>query len=125
MPSIISLILSKGRQARVEGRTIAWARGNQSKFCETKPIRSFRAMPRDRSMRVTAKKLNQQIEANFLNGINDRRLWGSQFKANPKPNSWATIAPVPRPSGAGPERALRRYSALERVPWAEGTGARA
>jgi len=52
-------------------------------------------------MRANAKKLNQQIRANFSNGINGRRFWESQLKANLK------------------------ATGLERVARAEGTGARA
>jgi hypothetical protein len=95
-----------------------------SEFCETNPIRPFRAVPVERPVRAFSEKQNRQIKANFLNGINSRRLWESQFKANPKPNSWATITPYSLSSGADPERALRLYSVLERVAWAEGTGPR-
>jgi len=90
--SIISLILGKGRQARVEGRTRVRARGNRSKFCETNPIRHFRGIPAERSGRSRRKKSILQIKANFSNGINDRAPRQSQLKANPKPISGAVSA---------------------------------
>src|SRR5437773_7056728 len=93
-----------------------------SKFCKTNPIRPFRAMTLERAVRAFSEKQNRQIKANFLNGISSRRLWESQFKANPKPNSWAAIAPFSLSTGAGPERDLRRCSVLVHVALAEVTG---
>src|SRR5437763_7819026 len=83
---ITSLILSKGRQARVEGRTIFW-----SEFCETNPIRPFRVgiCPAN-AMRV--RKSNSTNQSQFYEWNQRPGLRPSQLESQSKPNSRAATA---------------------------------
>src|SRR5258708_39198635 len=95
-PPTTSVILSKRRQARAEGRTISmW------EFCETNPIRSFRVRICHRTLRAFENQI-VQIKANSMNGINDRGL--GKANSNPIPSQFRSgraypLPEVPRISG--------------------------